>query len=341
MSRNLPWVTPSRLCAASRGLFERRVTKKRRVVRGIGWVLCFPLCFGFAQWLRAADCEAGRGWDSGLTQVAAGVAASDWLSLEAAGRALVGVCPEAGKAHYWLGVALYNQNRFFAASRSLRRSAALGYEAAHLALAQAYAELNQGHFFREEIEAAKKLAPASSAALFVEAKYFYEKERRLDLAEASLRRVIEIEPLHYKAFTYLGLCLRWAGRLEEAVTALSEAVAISGRKGILDPLPNQALAEIYLETEQFEEALSFAEKAVEADRASSTSQYLFGKCLWKVKHLDEAIGALEKASALDKSDPAPKYLLGQIHLARGDQARAAQELAAFQELEKLYGRASK
>ncbi len=266
------------------------------------------------------------------------VKASDWLALEAVGREVIRLCPSAAQGHYWLGAALFNQNRFFASIRSLRHAVDLGFGEAHLALAQAYSELNQGHFFKEELDAAKGLAPEMPAVYFVEGKYFYEKEHRLDLAEAAFRRAIELDPQHFKARYFLGLCLRWTGRLEEAEAALLETARMADERRSPDHLPYQYLAELYLEADRPERALAFAQHAVEISPESSTSQFLLGKCKWKLQHVEESIVALRKAISIDNTYPEPRYLLGQIYLKRGDEGKAADELESFRELEELYVR---
>ena len=305
------------------------------------WSVSFLLLYPASPGGLRAACDSSGVAHSTLREIPALVKASDWPDLEAAGREVIRLCPSAAQGHYWLGAAVFNQNRFFASARSLRRSVDLGYGEAHLALAQAYSELDQGHFFKEELEAAKRLTPEKPAVYFVEGKYFYEKERRLDLAEEAFRRVIELEPKHFKARYRLGLCLLWTGRIEEAEATLLEAAKIADAQRSSGHLSYQYLAEFYLESERPEKALPFAQKAVEVNSESSRCQFLLGKCQWKLKHPEAAIAALRKAIALDNTYSEPKYLLGRIYLTRGDRAKAAGELESFRELEKLYGRAAR
>ena len=289
---------------------------------------------------EASGCETAREWPSLIQRVSETVARKDWSRLQQLSGKLAQLCPTSPKGHYWQGAALFNSGHFFAAVRSLRKSLQIQPTGrAHLALAQAYAELDQKMFAREEFQRAKSLAPANPAVHYVEGKYFYQKEHRLDLAEKALRRALELRPDHIPSLCYLALCLSAIERKVEAEQALLRAVRIAPEQGDPDALAHELLAELYIEMQQPEKANPHASRAVEINPDSTKSQFLLGKTQWMLKHPEGAIVALEKAIALDESYAAPRYLLGQVLLAIGQHQRAKQELTSFREIEKLYGRA--
>ena len=308
--------------------------------RAVGASLLTGLSLFFASLATAADCERASTWAQLIARVPDAVTQQDWERLRHLGDQLVRTCPDSAKGPYWRGVALFNAGRFFAAVRSLRTSVGIRPNGrAHLALAQAYSELDQKRFAREEFLRAKILAPSDPSAHFVEGKYFYEKERRLDLAETALREALDLRSDHVPSLCYLAMCLDAKEHEEEAEQALLRAVRISREQSDPDALPHQLLAELYVETLQPEKANRHARRAVEIDAGSTKSQFLLGKTEWMLEHPEEAIAALEKAIALDQSYPAPRFLLGQVLLRTGQHQKAKLELERFHELEKLYGRA--
>src|SRR5688500_171570 len=58
---------------------------------------------------------------------------------------------------------------------------------------------------------------------------------RLPEAERSLRRVLELNPLHSQAYRLLGETLFRSGKREEAVRFLSEGIQVAHRKGEFQP----------------------------------------------------------------------------------------------------------
>ena len=308
--------------------------------RGVGAGLLTGLSLLFVSPATAADCERTGTWAQLIARVPDAVSQQDWERLRHVGDQLLRACPDSAKGPYWQGVARFNAGRFFAAVRSLRASLRIRPDArAHLALAQAYSELDQKKFAREEFLQAKILAPSDPSVHFVEAKYFYQKEHRLDLAETALREALDLRSDHVPSLCYLAMCLSAKEQEEEAEQALLRAVRISRQQGDPDALPHQLLAELYIEDSQPEKARRHARRAVEINANSTKSHFLLGKTEWMLEHPDEAVAALEKAIALDQSDPAPRFLLGQVLLRTGQHQRAKLELERFHELERLYGRA--
>ncbi len=288
----------------------------------------------------ASECERPQDWPSLLQRFSDTVARHDWGALLQLGDETIQACPSSPRGHYWQGVARFNSGRFFAAVRSLRTSLQIEPNGrTHLALAQAYSELDQKRFAREEFEQAKSMQPTDPSVYFVEGKYFYQKESRIDLAERAIRRALELRPDHVPSLCYLALCLSAGERKAEAEGALLQAIAIARARGSADLLVHELLAELYIEMQQAEKAYSQASRAVEINPGSTKAQFLLGKAAWMLKRSERAIGAFERAIHLDDSYPEPRYLLGQVLLSTGQRRRARQELASFRELERLYGRA--
>lgn len=302
--------------------------------------LLFLLVLAFAGSGQASECERSLRLPSLLQRVSDTVARQDWSSLQKLADKFVEACPSSPIGHYWQGVARFNSGRFFAAVRSLRESLQIRPNGrAHLALAQAYSELDQKRFAREGFEQAKRSLPTDPAVYFVEGKYFYQRERRLDLAEQAMRRALELGPDHVPSLCYLALCLSARERKPEAEKALLRAIEIARERGEADALVHEVLAELYIGMQQAEKAYSHAIRAVQINPESTRSHFLLGKAAWMLQRSERAIVALERAVHLDASYAEPRYLLGKVLLGTGQHRRANEELASFRELEKLYGRA--
>jgi tetratricopeptide (TPR) repeat protein len=308
----------------------RSTTSVARRVLGLAVLLC-KLAVG-------SGCESTTPWQTAWSAAQRSFAAGDWPGLEATARELVNACPASGKGYYWDGVAWFKQMRFFFAVRSLRRSLEMQDDASgHLALAQAYAALNQTEFFREELAAAKRLNPANPESQYVEGKFAFEHLYRLDLAEAALRRCLELRSDHYQATCLLGLCYRLTGRMAEAEKALLIADGVAARNPH-DAQAARLLTELYLETSRPQEALECARRAAAVDPASAAGQYLLGKAEWSLKNAPAAAVALQKAISLEADDPQFRFLLAEVYRAMSKPEAAARELARYVELEELYGR---
>ena len=301
--------------------------------------LCLLLAHLLAGSGAASECRRLLDWPSFHERFSESVSRQDWQALLQLGDEVIEACPSAPEGHYWQGVARFNSGRFFAAVRSLRSALKIEpHGRTHLALAQAYSELDQKKFAREEFERAKSMLPASPSAHFVEGKYFYQKERRLDLAEPAIRRALELRPDHGPSLCYLALCLSAGERNEEAERALLRAIEVASERGEADALAHELLAELFIDGQRAEEAYPHARRAVEIEPGSMKAQFLLGKAAWLLERPEKAILALERAAGLDPTYAEPRYVLGQVLLSLGQDRRAQLELASFRELERLYGR---
>ena len=288
----------------------------------------------------ASECSQSLDWPALHERFSQSVARQDWAGLIQLGDAVVEACPSAPEGHYWQGIARFNSGRFFAAVRSLRSALQIEPDGrTHLALAQAYSELDQKRFAREEFERAKSLLPSNPSVHYIEGKYFYQKERRIDLAERSIRRALELRPDHVPSLCFLALCLSAGERSEEAEQTLLRAIGVASERGGADGLAHELLAELYLDRRRAEQAYLQASRAAEINRDSAKAHFLLGKAEWMLKRPGKAIPALERAVQLDRTWPEPRYLLGQVLLGVGQHLRARRELASFRDLERLYGRA--
>ncbi len=84
--------------------------------------------------------------------------------------------------------------------------------------------------------------------------------------------------------------------------------------------------------------MPYIKRAVELAPASPTNQFVLGKAAWTLHDGGTAISALHQALSLDEGMAEARYLLAQIYKARGEIAKAEQELNALVGLKEFYGR---
>ena len=304
---------------------------------------CPAICLLVAGYLFVGDlrsiglCEE----NASETKFKSQASSARWNELERFARVVVGACPSSARGHYWLGIALFNHGRTFAAANALRQSLAHADGAAtHLALAQAYFLLNQRAFFHEEIAAAKALAPLSPDPFYWLGRYYYEQEARPDLAEEPLKQAVQLNPQHVAALTLLALCFEERHEDQAAEEMLLRAVRTAGLGRVSSDLPFRTLAIFYLDRERPQDALPYIRRAAAIDPNSAENAYVLGKISWKLNDLPAASAALIKAVSLDADNSNSHYILGQVYKAQREPTKSAVEMGAFHRLEQLYGRAA-
>jgi tetratricopeptide (TPR) repeat protein len=178
---------------------------------------------------------------------------------------------------------------------------------------------------------------------------------RLDEAVACARRAIALDPSLSLAHNNLGLALAALGRREEAVASLRRAVQLNSRF----PEALRNLANLLSDMGEFEEAVSLHRTALGLDPQSADGHYQLGNALSELGRFAEATASFRLALELRPDDAraqlglatalrlqwraaeaeasaravlaahpddvAALHLLGDLHVDRGDFARA-QEL---------------
>jgi Flp pilus assembly protein TadD len=90
-------------------------------------------------------------------------------------------------------------------------------------LARLYARMGKDQLALAEFDAAVKAHPRD-AALWNDLGYYHYERGNWAEAERALRKALELEPEHQKAWTNLGLALGQAGKYQEALVAFEQVV---------------------------------------------------------------------------------------------------------------------
>ncbi|MGK7932119.1 MAG: tetratricopeptide repeat protein [Microcystaceae cyanobacterium] len=117
------------------------------------------------------------------------------------------------------------------------------------------------------------------------------REGKYAEAEAIMRRVIELDPDNYRAYSNLGVLLELKGELKEAILAYKKAIEINPQHA--DAYNNLGVA-LY-NNNQLEEAVVAYKKAIEINPQFAKAYYNLGNALQDKNQLEEAVVAYKKA----------------------------------------------
>ncbi|HLH39137.1 MAG TPA: tetratricopeptide repeat protein [Bryobacteraceae bacterium] len=162
----------------------------------------------------------------------------------------------------------------------------------YLNLAQVY---DKGRKFNEEakaIDQAEKIAQTKDekVLVFFQRGAMFEKQNKVDAAEAAFRKVLEIDPENAEALNYLGYMLADRGlKLNDALGYIKKAnEQVPNNGAFLD-----SLGWIYFKLGRLPEAEENLRKAVELDPRDATVHDHLGDVLLKESKLREAVGQWE------------------------------------------------
>jgi len=146
----------------------------------------------------------------------------------------------------------------------------------------------------------------------------------------SIEQAIALDPQIALAHNVLGFCYFRAGDYPRASDSYSEALRLEPENGLF--AYDVALA---LEKQnKITGAIPFAEKAVTAASPPPSAHYLLGKLYAKAGKLPDAIHELEIAIRLNPSMTEPYYLLARTYMQSGDNQKAQEWNARFQDLKR-------
>jgi tetratricopeptide (TPR) repeat protein len=162
-------------------------------------------------------------------------------------------------------------------------------------------------------------------AFFLGETYFNEGET--ERAAAMLKHVLTKAPRHFEALVYQGVLENEAGRTEDAVESLKQAVAVNPDAF----LPHFALGAVLALSGQLAKAEAYLRRATELEESAQAFS-LLGTIAYERGRLSDAIDAFQKAVRLDADDEDALYQLGLCYLDRGWTQKAAERFKSALEL---------
>ncbi|CAD5945955.1 tetratricopeptide repeat protein [Planktothrix agardhii] len=147
-----------------------------------------------------------------------------------------------------------------------------------------------------------------------------QRQGLLTEAEAAYRQAIELNPIFYGSFRYLGEVLVLQGKLDQAVEAYQRAKELNPKALWV----HQGLGEVFLQLNKLEDAIACFQTAIEINPDFSWAYNGLGEC-WSLKvNRENAIAAYQKAVELNPDSDTFRHNLEKV--------LAEQELVSEEEI---------
>lgn len=157
----------------------------------------------------------------------------------------------------------------------------------------------------------------------------YRQRQELEAAFRDLRRAAELDPTAPRVFEWLGDVQLDLGRFARAAERFEESLRLDDTQSDV----HYKLAVARYREGRAGAAVAPLRRAVELAPAHAEAHYLLGLCLRDLSRLDEASEALATATRLAPGQLAVREARADVFQARGDVARAVDELNALAALE--------
>src|SRR5256884_5684533 len=125
--------------------------------------------------------------------------------------------------------------------------------------------------------------------------WIYNRLRKYDKAEDSLKKAIEVNPRDLLAYNNLGQAYAYQKRYDEAIPQYLKQLDIKKK----DRYANANLGRVYLELKQYDKAISALEAAETADPKEPAVFYNLGRAYAKNTQTDKAKEAFKKSVDLE------------------------------------------
>lgn len=194
---------------------------------------------------------------------------------------------------------------------------AAGYSSATarnwLSLANAYLDVNQRSRAAEAFEKALQMEPSLTDVRFYLGLLYFELER-WEKSVHNFRAFLEKNPRHFDALFNLAQSYRGGDDWKKAV----ETYRAAARANPTSPLPLDAVTEVHIEREAWDEALQAASSLTDRFPGHAQGFFLKAFCLMQLKQLETALGAAERAVELEPGQSSYQSLLDQIRQQAGE-----------------------
>jgi predicted Zn-dependent protease len=183
-----------------------------------------------------------------------------------------------------------------------------------------------------EMQQAVRLDPDSAEIQYNLGK-IYSAHDNYPLARPALEQAVRIEPGYMEAYDALGFVCESLGDDAAALAHYRKAAELSEQRGASFVAPYLNLSAYYNRVGQVEEALEYAQKAIQLDANSDAAYFQAGKAYVRQEEWQKAAEALEKATSLNPAVSSYYYVLGSAYRSLGKPEESRRAIARFQELE--------
>ena len=193
------------------------------------------------------------------------------------------------QAHYGKGLTLKKQRKYKEALAAFQ--AAIdndpAYSSAYLALGKTYNQLSQPDQAIAVYNKAIQYDPKSPKMHYMLGEVYQTKKKGYKKASENFRKATQLDPAYDKAFYSLGVSLIELGKLDQAVMALENALAVTKKKRWEGP--HYRLAVAYNKKSAYSKAKAAAIEALNNKKNYAPAAYEAGKACKELGQFNEAI----------------------------------------------------
>lgn len=199
-------------------------------------------------------------------------------------------------AYYGKGLALKKLRKYEEATEAYRAAVRHNkmFSKAYIALGKIYSDRNMVDNAIKTYQQAVENDPSSEKAYYELGAIYLNKKKDYNKAAQNFTKATQIDPEYDLAFYSLGVSLTELGRLDEAILALENAIAVSNRKRWEEP--HYRMAIIYNKQSQYTKAKQAAEEALSLNQRYAPAAYEAGKASKELGQYSEAINYFQAAA---------------------------------------------
>jgi Flp pilus assembly protein TadD len=261
-----------------------------------------------------------------------------WPEVAALAQTMTQAVPDSTTPFYWLGTARLQLHDSIGAVQALRSAQKRGLDnpLLHEELGLAYYDLNQFVLFEQEMEKAAQSDPKDFRPKYYLGLYHLTVRSDINGALAFLDQATQLKPDDWKSLYEEGNCFEKLGRSAEARQYYLRSITSVEGSGQPFGWPFQGMARLLLENDPHQ-ALTFAQKAVEAEPNEYSNHLILAKVYQRLNNLPDAIREAREAVSKNQTDAPSRYCLFILYRQSGERISAQNELTAFQNLNAVYG----
>jgi len=193
------------------------------------------------------------------------------------------------QAYYGKGLTLKKQRKYKEALAAFQAAIDnnAAYSAAYLALGTTYSQLSQPDKAIQVYNQAIQYDPTSAKMHYSLGEVYLNKKKDYKKASENFRKATQLDPGYDRAFSSLGVSLIEIGKLDQAIMALENALAVTKKKRWEGP--HYRLAVAYNKKSAYSKAKAAAIEALNNKKNYAPAAYEAGKACKELGQFNEAI----------------------------------------------------
>ena len=242
--------------------------------------------------------------------------------------------PNSWQAYYQLGYVYFRRPEAGRSIRALAKSLELNplNADAHKILGLNHVMLGSLDDAEKHLQEAARLKPDSAEIRYLLGRVYYTRDS-YPLARQEFEEAVRLDPTYVKAYDNLGLAWEALGNNAVAVENYHKAIELSRQQGLRYEWPYINLSTHYNRQNQPDQAVQFAEKAIEINPRAAHAHFEKGRALRTREEWEPAARALGRAIELDPRKAQYYYVLSYVYKRLGKEKASSEAMSMFRKLE--------